>query len=246
MMGWLRNPGRVAGLWYLATVFVGPVRLIFIPDIVDGPDASAMARALLANETLVRVGMASEVVGALVLIMLVTAFWRLFEGVDRSLSRLMLIFGGVMPALLLMLGPVFDGGALMVAGNRHDFFNALAPAQRDALAAAVFRLHDQEVTAAEMLWGVWLFPLAALIWKSRLLPRFLALWLAAGGVAYVALCLIGLIAPQGYGLAFTITQPFRLGELALTLWLLVRGAGRAQTGPPASAAGADAGGTRGL
>jgi len=35
------------------------------------------------------------------------------------------------------------------------------------------RLHHHEVVAAEILWGLWLFPLAMLGYRSRFLPRYL-------------------------------------------------------------------------
>jgi hypothetical protein len=40
-----RNPGRVAGLWYLLLVVIGPLRLIYIPSklFVHG-NAAAMPR----------------------------------------------------------------------------------------------------------------------------------------------------------------------------------------------------------
>jgi hypothetical protein len=33
------------------------------------------------------------------------------------------------------------------------------------------RLHHQEILAAEIRWGLWLFPLAILVYRSRFLPR---------------------------------------------------------------------------
>ena len=75
-----------------------------------------------------------------------------------------------------------------------------------------------------MLWGVWLFPLALLVFRSRLLPRFLGVWLALGGLAYVALSLVGALSPQYQDKLFAICQPVFFGEIALMLWLLVKGA----------------------
>jgi hypothetical protein len=41
---------------------------------------------------------------------------------------------------------------------------------------------------------------------------------------YVALCLIALLAPDYYGVAFRWAQPILFGELAIMLWLLIKGA----------------------
>ena len=96
--------------------------------------------------------------------------------------------------------------------------------QRDALVMLLLKLRVYQDTAAEVLWGVWLFPLATLVYRSRFLPRFLAAWLGLGGVAYVALSLAGALWPQYHGKLFNICQPVFFGEIALTLWLLIKGA----------------------
>jgi len=49
-------------------------------------------------------------------------------------------------------------------------------------------------------------------------------WLALGGLAYVALSLTGVLLPQYQDKVFTISQPAFFGEIALMLWLVVRGA----------------------
>src|SRR5437899_11888784 len=85
-------------------------------------------------------------------------------------------------------------------------------------------LHHHGFVVAEIFWGVWLFPLAMLVYRSRFLPRFLGVWLAAGGVAYVILSLTGELLPQYQDTVFTYAQPAFFGELAIMLWLLIRGA----------------------
>jgi hypothetical protein len=69
------NPGRVAGLWYLLLVLIGPLRLIYIPDklFVRG-NATATASNIAAHEWLFRFGMLSDLVGGVILIFLAMAF----------------------------------------------------------------------------------------------------------------------------------------------------------------------------
>jgi Domain of unknown function (DUF4386) len=226
-----RNPGRVAGLWYLLLILIGPLRLIYIPStlFVDG-NAAATVRNIAAHEWLFRCGIVSDLVCGVLLILLVLAFYRLFNGVDRHLAALVVILGGVMPALLLFVGVVDDAAALMVVRGG-DLVPAFDTPQREALAVLFLDLRDHLNTAAEMLWGVWLVPLAALVYRSRFLPRFLGVWLAAGGVAYVILCLTGELVPRYQGTVFTWAQPAFFGEVALMLWLLIKGAR-----PPAAGA----------
>lgn len=220
----IRNPGRVAGLWYLLLVVIGPLRLIYIPNklfMLENP--AATVNNIAAHEWLFRLGMVSDLAGGVILIFLVMAFHRLFKGVNEYLAVLVVIFGGVMPALIYFVNVVSDAGTLMIVQGA-AFMSVFDKPQRDAIVVLLLRLHNYQNTAAETLWGVWLFPLAILVYRSRFLPRFLGVWLAINGVAYVTLSLTGLLLPQYQGKVFLISQPAMLGELALMLWLVIKGA----------------------
>jgi hypothetical protein len=218
------NPGRVAGFWYLLLCVIGPLRLMYIPSklFVHG-NATATVNNIAAHQWLFRFGIVGDLVCAVILIFLVLAFYRLFKGVDQNLAVLVVIFGGVMPALINFVGVVSDAGALMVVRGA-DFLSAFDKPQRDALAMLFLHLRDHQNTAAEILWGLWLLPLAVLVYRSRFLPRFLGVWLAINGVAYVILSFTGLLFPQYQDKVFTFSQPALFGEIALMLWLVIKGA----------------------
>jgi hypothetical protein len=218
------NPGRVAGFWYLLLCVLGPLRLMYIPGklFVHG-DASATVNNIAAHEWLFRFGIVSDLVCAVILIFLTLAFYRLFKGVDQYLAVLVVILGGVMPALIYFVGVVSDSGALMIAHGA-DFLSVFDKPQRDALAMLFLHLRDYQNTAAEILWGLWLLPLAVLVYRSRFLPRFLGVWLTINGFAYVILSFTGILFPQYENRVFLISQPALFGELAFMLWLVIKGA----------------------
>jgi hypothetical protein len=226
---------RVAGLLYLVLVFVGPLRLIYIPTtLLSDSDPTVTANAIASHEMLFRLGMLSDVFGAVMLIVVTLAMYRLFEAVDRMLAVLVVILGGVMPAASYFFNVVNDAAALVLVRGA-DFLSVFDQPQRNALAMLFLHLHDQEIVAAESLWGLWLFPLAILVHKSRFLPRFLGVWLILNGFAFVAMCVTGLLWPQYADLVFRLGRPARLGEIAFVLWLVILGAkepaARAGPGP---------------
>ena len=219
-----RNPGRVAGFWYLLLCVIGPLRLIYIPTklFVTG-NAAATVNNIAAHEWLFRFGIVGDLACGVILIFLVLAFYRLFKGVDQNLAVLVVIFGGVMPAIINFVGVVTDASALMVIRGA-DFLSVFDKPQRDALVLLFLHLRDRQNTAAEILWGVWLLPLAVLVYRSRFLPRFLGVWLALGGVAYIILSLTGELVPQYQQKVFAYSQPALFGEVAIMLWLVIMGA----------------------
>jgi hypothetical protein len=147
----------------------------------------------------------------------------LFKDVDQYLAVLVVIFGGIMPALINFVGVVSDAGALMAVRGA-DFLSVFDKPQRDALAMLFLHLRDHQNTAAEILWGMWLFPLAILVYRSRFLPRFLGVWLVINGFAYVILSFTGVLLPQYQNKVFIFSQPALFAELALMLWLVIKGA----------------------
>src|SRR5258708_30994040 len=171
--------------------------------------------------------MLSDLVGAAVLIFLVLAFYRLFKDVDQQLAVLLVIVGGVMPALINFVNAVSDAGALMVAGGGGaDLLSVFDKPQRDALVLLFLRLHHAQIVSAEILLGLWLFPMRALAYKSRFVPRFIGVWLIINGVAYIVLSLTGLFYPDYQDKVFAYSQPALFGELAIMLWLVFKGARR--------------------
>jgi hypothetical protein len=233
------NPGRTAGLLYLL-LMVAPLRLMYIPEklFVHG-NATATAGNIVAHEMLFRFGIVSALFCAVVLIFLTLAFYRLFAGVNRTHAVLVIILGGVMPACINFVNVVNDAAALMLAHGA-DFLSAFDKPQRDALAMLFLRLHHQGDVAAETLWGLWLLPLAALVYQCGFLPRLIGAWLVVNGFAYVVLSLVGELAPEYQQAAFNYAFPALLGELALMFWLIVKGVKAEQVAAHAPAAPASA------
>jgi Domain of unknown function (DUF4386) len=68
-MSLTRNPARVAGLWYLLLVVIGPPRLIYAPNKLSvRGNSAATVNNIAAHEWLIRFGMVADVVGAVILI----------------------------------------------------------------------------------------------------------------------------------------------------------------------------------
>ncbi|MBI3664376.1 MAG: DUF4386 domain-containing protein [Acidobacteria bacterium] len=233
-MSSIKNPGRVAGLLYLLLVVAAPVRLLYIPStlFVRG-NATATAANIAAHETLFRLGIVSDLLSGTICIFLVLALYRLFKGVDQNHAVLMVILGGVMPAAIYFFNVLNDAAALMLVRGA-DFLSVFEKPQRDALAMLFLRLHGQEIVAAEILWGLWLFPLAVLVIRSGFLPRFLGYWLIVNGFAYLAMSFTGLLLPRYEDIVSNIAFPAQLGEIAFMLWLVIKGVKEQALAAPAS------------
>jgi hypothetical protein len=222
----LNRQARLAGLLYLLIVLVGPVRLIYIPStlFVSG-NAAETAANIVAHETLFRWAMFGDLFIGTVLIFVVLALYRLLESAGRMLAVAMVIFGGLMPSAIYFINVANDAAALVLVHGA-PFLDTFSQAQRESLAMLFLRLHREVITAAETLWGLWLLPLAILVWRCGFLPRVLAAWLALNGLAYIAQSFAGFVMPQLSDRLDAVCFPLQLGEVAFMLWLLAFGARR--------------------
>jgi len=214
---------RVAGAWYLSMVLTGPFTLLYIPAklIVRG-DAAATASRILDHQTMFLLGVAADLVGSIIFVGAALALYRLLEGVSRTRAAQM-VAAVVVSAAIMCVNTLPNIAALSLFRGG-EFLAALDKPQREALGMLFIRLHGQGNVVNEIFWGLWLLPLGLLVFRSGFLPRFIGVWLVINGVAYIAL-FIGLFAPEYSSVAFRSAQPALFGELALMLWLLIKGAG---------------------
>ncbi|HXT23910.1 MAG TPA: DUF4386 domain-containing protein [Candidatus Eisenbacteria bacterium] len=229
-MSFAKNPGRFAGLLYLLASIVGFFAMGYVPRklFVHG-DATATANNIAASETLFRLGIAGELIGMTAFIFVALALYDLLKGVNRRRASLMvtLIVVSIPIALLNELNSI----AALVLVRGGEFLSIFEKPQRDALAMLFLNLHHHGIVVAEIFWGLWLFPLGLLVYRSQFLPRFLGVWLIFAGLAWVVLSLTGILLPQYQNKVDSYSQPAFLGEIAFMLWLVIKGAR-----PPAPAA----------
>src|SRR5450631_4480111 len=87
-----KKQARFAGLLYLLACLPAPFALIYVPGKLIAPgDATATANHVRASATLLRLGMAGELINAVGFIFVVFALYRLLKGVNERHALLMVI-----------------------------------------------------------------------------------------------------------------------------------------------------------
>ena len=98
-----------------------------------------------------------------------------------------------------------------------DFLSVFDQPQRQALAMQFLNLHGEGFVVAGIFWG--------LVFRSGFLPRILGAWLIAACFGYLADSFTSLLLPSYEDVVRRIANiPLTLGEPAILLWLLIRGA----------------------
>jgi hypothetical protein len=226
----IRKQARIAGAWYFFLFLVGPVALMIVPDrlFVTG-NATETAARVLAQESLLRIGMASELFGQVAVVFVALALFRLFRGTSKWLALQVLVFGALVSVPIAFMGVVFEFAALLVFKGG-GFLSVFDKPQLDALGYLLIRMHGYGITVTSIFWGLWLIPFGMLVVRSGFMPRWIGFVMFAAALGYLSYATAAILLPQYAPTVGNYSQFLEIGEVPIVFWLLIWGA----TGPEAS------------
>jgi hypothetical protein len=214
-----RVRARVTGLLYLSTIPLGFFSLQYVPShlLVPG-DAATTARNIQASESLFRLGIVSDLIGQIVLLLAALALYQLLKPANKNMAWLMVIFNllGVPIAMLSELNNV----AVLFLVSGADTLKGFTADQVHTLVSLFLNLHANGLGIAALFWGLWLFPMGYAVFKSGFLPRILGILLMIACVGYLIQSVADLLFPT---LNVNIILFTSWGELLFPLWLVVKG-----------------------
>jgi Domain of unknown function (DUF4386) len=217
-----KKTARFAGLLYFILAIVGAFSLLYVPSqlIVPG-DPTATVNNIVASESLFRFGAVSGLIYPVIFLLLASMLYKLFKGVDQAYASLMvmLVVAAVPIGFINMLNQL---AALQLLGDA-GYMTAFEPHQRNAAAMFFLDLYNQGIIAVEIFWGLWLLPLALLILRSGFIPRVLGVLLIIACTGYLVDFFTRLLFPDYAAIISPIVGVSKFGELAIILWLLIKG-----------------------
>jgi hypothetical protein len=92
------------------------------------------------------------------------------------------------------------------------------------MAMQFLNLHHHGFGLVAIFWGLWLFPLGLLVYRSGFVPRILGVLLMVNCFAYPVTSFTSLLLPQYEDIVSRWMMPLQFGELLFMLWLLIKGA----------------------
>lgn len=212
----VKRTARLAGALYLGIAPFSAFGLLYVPStiVVEG-DAAATARNIVASGSLFRAGIASHLVAEVLLLLVALTMYRFLKTVDKAQARLMVAL--VLVSIpIAVLSEVNHLGAVLLLGGSYQ----LPADQLHAQVAALLGHAGGAIVVAQIFWGLWLLPLAMLVFRSTFLPRALGVLVGIAGVGYVFDSVSAILLPR---FDITISWFTFVGELLLPLWLLLKG-----------------------
>ncbi|MGV2984145.1 DUF4386 family protein [Microbacterium sp. AGC85] len=142
-----------------------------------------------------------------------------------GLAALVVLTAAILDVVVaLALLPVFSGRAQtlghITAGLRVAYAAVFAVAGANLLGRADVDAFERIWDAGLLLFAAHLIALSALIWRSEVVGRWLSVLVLIAGLGYLVDAVIVAVAP---GLGVEVGSVTFVGEVALLLWLLIRG-----------------------
>jgi len=212
-----RPMARITGVVYLLYFLTAVLGEFFLRGLVVDGDAAATATNILAHESLFRLGLATGLIATACYIAVTALFYDLFKSVNRSLSLLAAFFS-LVGCAILVFGNVFQLAPLVLLGGS-QYLNVFKVEQLRALALMFLELNTQADNICVIFFGVYCLLIGYLIFRSAFLPRILGVLMVFAGLGWLTFLsppLANYLSPYNLVLGF-------LAELALCLWLLVKG-----------------------
>jgi len=208
-----RRTARIAGAYYLGLAMAMFPHLLRSALIVVG-DAAATSQHILANAPLFRLSIFGDLACQIAFVFLGLNLYRLLVGVGRDTARTML-------ALVLVAVPIAMLTVLPELAALAQFEHQNADQAMYFLA-----LFKDGILIAEIFWGLWLFPLGLLFFRSGFMPKSIGILLIFGCFGYLSDAFVGLVFPGAREMVEKGVLVSAAAELSTVFWLLVFGVKR--------------------
>ena len=218
-----KKAARIAGALYLMNGVTGFFGIVYVPGkLIVAGNPALTANNILTSERLFRLGIASELICAAEFVFLLWVLYRLLGGVNKMQASLMVVLG--LAFVPIMCVNVLNEIAALALLRGADFLSVFDKHQLEAMAMVFLDLHRYGYIVG-WIFGLWLFPFGALVFRSGFLPLILGVLLIGAGVGYLADSFAPLLLPSYANIVGRFAGiPLTLGEPAIILWFLIRGA----------------------
>jgi hypothetical protein len=211
----------VAGLFAFALVVFG--NYVLLEPLIVPRNAADTARNILAHQTQFRIALACFIAYGVGAVVLLTALYTILAPINRGLALAGALFRLVF-ALLWLIAPINSLGALRLLGDA-NYLQVFEADRLQVLARLQIAASFDDYYVGLPFFGLAATACAWLWLKSKYIPRGLSIFGVIGSAWCVLCAFIYLIFP-GFAKPvdpYWFDSPVAIFELAVSLWLLIKG-----------------------
>jgi hypothetical protein len=208
---------RMGGFCWLMCFLTSIFPLIVSGKLVVPGDAAATATNLLANEGLFLSGTALLLISTAFYVGATLFVYEVLKPVNGSLSLLAAFFS-LVGCAVGAVSCLFDFAPFVLLKGA-PYLSVFTQQQLQALAYMFLAIRAQANNIGLVFFGLHCFGVGYLIFRSTFMPRIVGALMMFAGIGWLTF----ISPPLANSLAPVNMIPGGIGELSLTLWLLVKG-----------------------
>ena len=219
-MNSIKKTSRMAGFHYLMYILTSIIanmfgRFVFV-------DAAVTVNHIMAHESKFRIGFVISLFSVVFFLLAAWYLYNLLKPVNKNLALLFLLLN--LGGFVIWIISTLNLFASLLILNGADFLNVFQTDQLQVQAMLFINLRNSGAIIAQIPYGIWLFPLGYLVFKSGFLPKILGILLIIDCFGLLICVIQYFLLPNCEVISYPLMAISFIAELSLTLWLLIKGA----------------------
>jgi hypothetical protein len=221
-MNSIKKTARTTGALYLVIAIVMGISFtVATTNLIVPGDATATANNIIASESLFRIGAVGDTVTFLIEIVLVVLLYIIFKPVSITLS-LVAAFSRLAMTVIQGMNLLNKFNALQLLSGA-DYLTVFGPDQLHAFALQSLNAYKFGALIWGTFFGLHLFVLAILLFKSGYFPKFLGVLFVFASLGYLIDSFGHFLLPKYTEIYTWIVWATVPAELVFAFWLLIKG-----------------------
>jgi hypothetical protein len=219
-----KRTARIAGFLYVLMIPLGLLGIMYVPTVlVVVGDAVTTTKNIMANIGLFRLSIVTALIVQVTHIFIVLLLYKLLKPVNKNLASLMVIF--MLVGIPITMLNELNHFAVLLLLSGADYLKVFTAGQLQALVLMFHDLHEYVPNSiASIFWGLWLFPMGYLVFKSGFISKIPGVLLIIAGSGYLIDTFARILSPNyGATIIATFFMFAMFGEVVFPIWLLIKG-----------------------
>lgn len=218
----LKKTARLTGVLYFVFALLAIYDYMYVsPKIFVSGDIAAIMQNLTVREFLFRTTILSALIANILFAVVVLLFYQMLKQVNVFQARWMVVL------VLVAIPAAFINDAISMAVlkiSKGELLQTFSAEQRQGLVATLLKIETYSHQLTTFHWGLWLVPLALLIYKSGFIPKIFTWLLMINSAGYIITSVTNILFPEASATVLKIVYlTWFAGEIPLIFWLMTAG-----------------------
>lgn len=215
-----KKSAQFIGILYLLHTIAIVYGVFYVSSQIGISGTDEMAKNMISHSFLFRSGIICRLISVIPTILLAITLYKLLKSINDFQANVM-FFWVIMSVPFQFIGEVFNITSIMIANG--EVLKSVNQEQQQDFISLCHNIYNNINSISQVFWGLWLFPLGILIYKSNFIPRIFGIILLVGGMGYLIDYIAFLCSPSLRSITVLGLLLGFISEIVVMLWFLYRG-----------------------